>query len=151
MDVYLRTDEVATGDLEMVQAQIQENEGVKEDIRTLQENLDNVNEIIADLVEIADNDFTERLTKEVDELNSQWESVKVLSKEQSDRLTRGMEMTEKVHNQIKVLEKYMDSVNREHLAHEYTVHTKEELVQLNTKFKVELLTYLFIITNLIIN
>ena len=111
-------------------------QGVQEDIRTLQPNLDNINDIMASLFSNCDENYANELRPEVKKLNERWSRVRAMAAEQNSKLHGAMTDTQGFRRRMAELNHWMDTINRDHLAREYTVHTYEELTDLNEKFQV---------------
>ena len=61
-------------------------QGVQDDIKTLQKNVDNVNKLSETLTENAEPQFAKTMATQVATLNTKWDKVVSLSEEQNRRL-----------------------------------------------------------------
>ncbi|XP_074662175.1 dystrophin-like [Tubulanus polymorphus] len=127
MDMFLHAAEVSYGDNETIQAQLQESDGVQEDIVQLQKNVDNIKELMSELVSSGNKQFIEQLDEDVSQLYSQWEEVVSLAKKQNHKLRMALEKTEMLQQEICALDKWLDSFLQIQLSKEYVVEDSHDL------------------------
>ncbi|XP_064628408.1 dystrophin-like isoform X4 [Lineus longissimus] len=127
MDVFLHADEAPYGDLDMLRAQLKESDGVKDDIITLQENIDAIKEIVNELLIDSDEDFGTKLAEDVRELYEQWEEVVRMSHDQNKHLHVMAETSAKLNARFEEVTAWMDTVLQEHLSKEYVVVNWKDL------------------------
>jgi septation ring formation regulator EzrA len=100
---------------------------VKEDIVTLQENIDAIKEIVNELLLDAEEDFGTKLEEDVRELYDQWEEVVRMSHEQNKHLHIMEETSGKFNERLDEVTTWMDIVLQEHLSKEYVVVNWKDL------------------------
>ncbi len=111
-------------------------QGVLEDIQTLQPNVSNINDIYKSLSVCSEEEFEDKFTKDVDDLNERWKAVNKLANDQNTTLKHHLGETQVYLDKMAELEMWMDRQIKDHLAREYTVHSLEELQALHENFKV---------------
>ena len=111
-------------------------QGVLDDIKTLEDNVNSISDITTDLLRASDKDFAEKLRGEVDSLTRRWADISQLARDQKQRLIEAQKRTQALWDSVKEQEIWMEKVKREHLAREYTVHSDQELNDLVARFKV---------------
>jgi len=114
-------------------------QGVKEDVQTLQQNLDNIDEITELILLNAEKVITAKITTEVDDLKKRWAGIIQVSNDQHECLEVAMERTQKLLSQMDELSRWMKMQNEEHVEQEHAVHSQAELEQLDDAFKVRML------------
>ena len=112
------------------------SQGAQEDFSTLQTTLDGANSSSSGLLDSADPPFKDKLTTEVQGLNDKWARVKTLAAAQHSTLEDALQRTRRFVKDVEAVEAQADRVERDHLAREYTVHSYDELVELDDRFKV---------------
>ncbi|KAK2181696.1 hypothetical protein NP493_384g04000 [Ridgeia piscesae] len=135
MELFLKAEVPALGDVETLEAQLQESQGVKEDVQTLQQNLDNIDEITELILLNAEKVITAKITTEVDDLKKRWAGIIQVSNDQHECLEVAMERTQKLLSQMDELSRWMKMQNEEHVEQEHAVHSQAELEQLDDAFK----------------
>ena len=111
-------------------------QGVQEDIETMQSTVDSINEVVNIFLPKADKTFGRQLKSEQDEMNAKWTKLVDLSLKHNNKLVEDLERTRAVVVETQKLDKWIDSITKEYLAREYTVHSDEELEGLIDKFAV---------------
>ena len=111
-------------------------QGVKEDMLVLQKNLDSMNSISSCMLEEAEESYGEVIREQVRQINEQWAGVVQLANRQHSDLSEADDATQALLDRMVQAEEWMDVIHRQHLAREYTVHSLEELQQLNKTFQV---------------
>ncbi|GFR63477.1 dystrophin [Elysia marginata] len=135
MDVFLHAPDPSPGDIPTLQAQLQESNGVEEDIRTLQANVKNINSIWKTHLSEAEPKFEEEVGSEISELNTRWDQVVKLASEQNARLEDKLTNSQKVYDQIEALNIWLGEI-KDGLAHkDYAVENPNDLLVKAKKFK----------------
>lgn len=98
--------------------------------------MDNITEISKVMLTESDPVFREKLKAQVDALTERWTLVMRQAKQQHSKLADAQDQTERLSERMELADKWMDDMNREHLALEYTVHSQDELQQLTAEFQV---------------
>lgn len=103
---------------------------------TLQQNVDSLNKLSKELLGPSEEEFGKWLESRIGDLNRRWEEVKQLADQQRSRLLQGEANTKQFQQSAKQLQAWVDNVNKEHLAREYTIHSVSQLQQTLSKFEV---------------
>ena len=110
--------------------------------------LDGVNASSVTLLEgPVDPDFKVKLEAEVKDLNDKWEKVKTLASAQHLTLEDALAKTREFVRDLEAVEAKVEQISRDHLAREYTVHSYDELVELDDRFKVGVLSPFLSVNN----
>ena len=112
------------------------SQGVQDDIKTMQPSVDAIVKRCETLRTDADATFGARLNSEVEEMRGRWKRVIDLSGQHNVRLKDSVATTQNLIDDLHAMETWIDAVVRNDLAHEYTVHSKQELIDLKDKFQV---------------
>lgn len=111
-------------------------QGIEEDIKTLSQNLTNINNTSQNLIEGAGvGDFSSRLTKEVTNLNAKFQEVTKLSLVHSTQLKDSVDQIQKVLERVRELERWADDVIEKN-ADDFSICSSEDISQKQTKIKV---------------
>jgi len=111
-------------------------QGVQEDIKTLQQNVNNINGLQEQLLNEADTNFANRTQSDVKILNEKWSKLVMLAQEQNSRLKVALQYSQDMHEQIKVITDWLEPI-KEDLAHkDYAVNNSNDLHVKNKKFMV---------------
>ncbi|XP_063403799.1 dystrophin-like isoform X1 [Mytilus trossulus] len=136
MDVFLHADDPTNGDLPTLNAQLNESNGVQEDIKTLQQNVNNINDLCKQLLVEAEPNFGERLVTEINSLNEKWAQTVKLAQEQNTRLKMALKTSESVYNRIKELNEWLEPIKEDISNKDYSVENPNDLNVKNKKFKI---------------
>lgn len=117
-------------------------QGVQEDIKTLQQNVNNINDLCKQLLVEAEPNFGERLLKEVNNLNEKWAQTVKLAMEQNKRLKMALKTSESVFNAIKELTGWLEPIKDDISNKDYSVGNSNELSVKRKKFKVSTVCYI---------
>lgn len=113
-------------------------QAVQEDIKTLQENVNNINELCKQLLVEAEPNFGERLLTEVNSLNEKWAQTVKLAQEQNKRLIMALKSSESMYNRIKELTEWLEPIKDDISNKDYSVENPSDLAIKNKKFKVSM-------------
>lgn len=113
-------------------------QAVQEDIKTLQENVNNINELCKQLLVEAEPNFGERLLTEVNSLNEKWAQTVKLAQEQNKRLIMALKSSESMYNRIKELTQWLEPIKDDISNKDYSVENPSDLAIKNKKFKVSM-------------
>lgn len=111
-------------------------QGVLEDILTLQDNVDSINELSNQLSQQTDTPFTADVKKQVKELNEKWEKVVGLAQEQNTRLANAIQYSKEIFNKLEALTMWAEQHKRQLNNKDYAVDSFSDLSIKNKKFKV---------------
>ncbi|KAL3882693.1 hypothetical protein ACJMK2_029006, partial [Sinanodonta woodiana] len=135
MDVFLHTEDPVTGDLQALQAQLQESNAVQEDIKTLQQNVSSINELYSQLKVNSEPSFREKMAAEVLDLNDKWDRVLSLAKQQNERLKGLLDSSQNIHQKIELLIKWLEPIKEDLSNKDYAVENPNDLHVKTKKFK----------------
>ena len=113
-------------------------QAVQEDIKTLQENVNNINELCKQLLVEAEPNFGECLLTEVNRLNENWAQTVKLAQEQNKRLIMALKSSESMYNRIKELTEWLEPIKDDISNKDYSVENPSDLAIKNKKFKVSM-------------
>ena len=111
-------------------------QGVLEDILTLQDNVDSINELCNQLSEQTETPFIVDIKNNVKELNEKWEKVVSLAKEQNTRLAKAIQYSKEIFSKLEALTMWAEQHKRQLNNKDYAVDTFSDLSVKNKKFKV---------------
>ncbi|KAH9492320.1 hypothetical protein Btru_024696 [Bulinus truncatus] len=135
MDVFLHASDPAGGDITALQAQLQESNGVEEDIKTLQTNVKNVNTMWKTFANDSDPAFKAQVEKQVNDLNSRWEKVVDLASKQNQRLTETLGKSQTIYDRIEALNMWLSETKEGLTNKDYSVDNANDLQVKTKKFK----------------
>jgi len=127
MEVFLQAEDLALGDVETLKAQIQESDGVQDDIQTLEPNLDNIHDIAKHVASESEPTFAEELQDQVDSINKRWTHVLELASTQNENLKQALERSQKFITSIEDVQRWIVDTKQKCLTEEYVVSNREEL------------------------
>ncbi|XP_052240299.1 dystrophin-like isoform X2 [Dreissena polymorpha] len=135
MDVFLHAEDPTKGDLPTLQAQLEENTRVQKDIKTLQKNMDDINHLYRSLSLNIDPVYGAKLSEEVEELNTNWNKVLILSEQQHDRLKGSLDSSEEIYREIRRIISWLEPIRDEISNKDYSVQSLSDLQVKNKRFK----------------
>ncbi|XP_061169275.1 dystrophin-like isoform X1 [Saccostrea echinata] len=135
LDVFLHAPDPATGDVPNLTAQMAESNGVKDDITTLQQNVNNIKDLCDQLTEDAEPKFTQKMTQEVTSLNEKWSKVVNLAEEQNTRLKEALERSQKMSERIRKMTEWLEPIKEDLSNKDYAVESLNDLQVKSKKFK----------------
>ena len=113
-------------------------QGVQDDIKTLQNNMDSINHIYRGLSQHIETTFGKKLSDEVQDLNTNWNKVLTLAEQQHDRLKGSLDSSEEIYQQIERIISWLGPINEDLSNKDYAVESLNDLLVKNKKFKVGL-------------
>ncbi|KAK3089530.1 hypothetical protein FSP39_004327 [Pinctada imbricata] len=135
LDVFLHAPDPAQGDIANLTAHLSESNGVKDDIKTLQKNVDNVNSLSEKLTENAEPQFAKTLATEVSTLNKKWDNVVTLAEEQNKRLKDALKSSEEIYERMKAITDWLEPIKEDLVNKDYAVDSPNDLSVKCKKFK----------------
>ncbi|XP_013413171.1 dystrophin isoform X2 [Lingula anatina] len=135
MDTFLKAEMPALGDVDTLEAQLNESNGVQEDIKTLQSTVDSIHELSEELINAASEEYAAVLQEEIGTLDQRWENVVQQSKEQNEQLQSALEKSQEVLKNIESLNEWCDSVTEKELSSDFVCETHTDLFTATKKFK----------------
>ncbi|XP_076445085.1 dystrophin-like isoform X2 [Babylonia areolata] len=135
MEIFLHTQDPAVGDIPALQAQLQESQGVLDDIQTLQHNVKSVNSIARVFSDDSDPEFQTQMKEEVTALNQRWEQVVSLAQQQDERLKGRLSNSQDVCDRIQALTSWLTHLKHDLANKDYSVSDPSDLQLKADKFK----------------
>ncbi|KAL1435838.1 hypothetical protein MTO96_010612 [Rhipicephalus appendiculatus] len=88
---FLEDEGVAYGDLEKLEAQLEQSNALDDDVGTIQNNVDNINLVAEGLIQDSEEEFGDTLQRQVDDLNRQWDKVMEMARKKNATLKRAVQ------------------------------------------------------------
>ncbi|KAL3212838.1 hypothetical protein MRX96_007875 [Rhipicephalus microplus] len=88
---FLEDEDVAYGDLEKLEAQLEQSNALDDDVGTIQNNVDNINLVAEGLIQDSEEEFGDTLQRQVDDLNRQWDKVIEMARKKNATLKRAVQ------------------------------------------------------------
>ena len=111
-------------------------QGVQDDIKTLQKNMDSINHLYRGLSLHIEPTFGKKLSEEVQELNTNWDKVLTLAEQQHARLKGSLDSSEEIYNKIGRIINWLGPIKDDLSNKDYAVESLNDLLVKNKKFKV---------------
>jgi hypothetical protein len=96
VNVFLSADDTAYGDIETLEAQLEQNVGLGDDIKTLETSMDGVKETALKMKARGTQEFQEWIQGKIDDLDAAWRQVVNDARVQEQVLNEALEQTKKV-------------------------------------------------------
>nr|XP_027238839.1 dystrophin-like isoform X4 [Penaeus vannamei] len=112
VDVFLQAEEPALGDIETLEAQLEQSNALQDDIVTLENNVANITTSGKQLMEEAEPELKGAITVQLDELTKRWALVTELAKAQNKSLKDALAKSQKVHEDIQALNTWLDEMDQ---------------------------------------
>uniref|UniRef100_A0A2C9KMX3 Dystrophin n=1 Tax=Biomphalaria glabrata TaxID=6526 RepID=A0A2C9KMX3_BIOGL len=135
MDVFLHAPDPSIGDVAALQAQLQESNGVEEDIKTLQTNIKNVNTMWKNFASDADAAYKSQVEKQVNDLNSRWEKLVDLAAKQNQRLADTLRKSQTIYDRIEALNMWLTETKDSLTNKDYSVVNANDLQNLKAEIE----------------
>ncbi|XP_069136952.1 dystrophin-like isoform X1 [Argopecten irradians] len=135
MEVFLHADDPATGDIPTLLAQMNESNGVLEDIKTLQQNINSIRELHKQLLDNIDPQFGDKMSTDVKTLNDKWNQTVSLAEKQNSRLKVALSSSQDIHERIKVITDWLEPMKDDLSNKDYAVNNANDLLVKTKKFK----------------
>ncbi|XP_071801510.1 dystrophin-like isoform X3 [Asterias amurensis] len=132
VDTFLSAEEVALGDIDVLQAQLEQGQALTDDIQTLQQNMDNINETGQKLAKEGDPQFTTRITTELKELQTKWTRVTKLAREQRQSLEQAHGVCKKLKDDMVTMTDWLDANEADYISKEASI---QDPADIQTKLK----------------
>ena len=116
VEVFLNAEEAAIGDMMTLEAQVKESDALQDDVRTLQPNLELINETGSNLMkhcEEREGSLQEELQQKLAELNSDWERTVSAATEQNQKLRLSLTKSTEVVGLVSDLNQFLDQLETE--------------------------------------
>jgi hypothetical protein len=127
VNVFLSTDDAAYGDVEMLEAQLEQNVGVGDDIKSLESTMTGVKACAVDMKARGSEEFQEWIQSKIDSLDTSWNKIVSEARFQEQVLTEALEKTRKVVTSLRAFSDWLDSAESRvtHAVDEESVETPE--------------------------
>uniref|UniRef100_T1IRG4 Protein detached n=1 Tax=Strigamia maritima TaxID=126957 RepID=T1IRG4_STRMM len=135
VNMFLHAEEAAIGDIETLEAQLEQSTALQEDIVTLEPNLDNINSTAQLLLEKADIDFAYGLRNQLNILTEKWLLVVKLAKEQNTSLQEALNKSNHLVSGINQLMEWLNQLEDETPSN-LDVNSSSELAQQTKQYQV---------------
>lgn len=116
---------------------------MKDDIGTLQQNVNNIQDLCNQLTEDADPKFGQKTTQEVMSLQEKWNKVVTMAGEQNSRLKGALEASQKMYERIKDMTEWLEPIKEDLSNKDYAVESLNDLQVKSKKFKVSGVFFFF--------
>ena len=116
VDVFLKSEEAAFGDLVTLEAQLKESNALQDDIETLRPNVENINDNGRTLqlrCSPRSQEYRGDLEAKLKTVNTQWETTITAAKKQNQQLKEAMERSTEMNKALVELEGFLDHVAQE--------------------------------------
>ncbi|XP_076373889.1 LOW QUALITY PROTEIN: dystrophin-like [Tachypleus tridentatus] len=134
VDLFLHAEEAAIGDVETLQAQLEQSNALQDDIKTIQPNVDNINSTGRELLQNAEVSFSNRLKDRLSQLNEKWNTVLRLAQSKNTSLEEALKKSQTAVSGISEFEKWLVSVESE-MPSDESITTSVELQTRTKKFQ----------------
>ncbi|KAK7085433.1 hypothetical protein SK128_001326, partial [Halocaridina rubra] len=126
VDVFLQAEEAALGDIETLEAQLEQSNALQDDIATLQNNFSNISTTGSQLMEQGNKELKELIEGQLEELTSRWDIVTDQARVQNKSLKEALAKSQKVHADIEKLNAWLEGVEKR-IPSSLTTDKEEEL------------------------
>ncbi|GAB6025091.1 hypothetical protein CHUAL_010524 [Chamberlinius hualienensis] len=126
VNVFLNGDEMSLCDIDALQAQLDQNIALQDDIKTLQPNVNNINETAKQLLEQSEESFAYKLNLELNDLNDKWQRILQEVKSQYQTLQSQLSKIRDVVKRVDQFVEWLNSLDQE-TPDTFTVESPSEL------------------------
>ncbi|KAK8748067.1 hypothetical protein OTU49_016299, partial [Cherax quadricarinatus] len=127
VDIFLQAEEAALGDIETLEAQLEQSNALQDDVATLQTNVDNITAAGKQLTEEGDAELKNIVENQLEELTKRWDLVTELARAQNKSLKEALARSQKVHEGIDKLNVWLDELEPK-IPCSVPTNTPEELI-----------------------
>ena len=115
VEVFLNAEEAAIGDMMTLEAQLKESDALQDDVRTLQPNLELINETGSNLLTHCDSQdsFHRELQEKLSLLNSDWDRTVSAAGEQNEKLRQSLSKSTELVGLVAELNQFLDQLETE--------------------------------------
>ena len=113
VEVFLNAEEAAIGDIDTLEAQVKESDALQDDIRTLQPNMDQINETGNTLINRCDSNedtFSNDLQNKLSNLNHDWDATVTSAGQQNSKLRTALDKSKEVITLISDINVFLDQL-----------------------------------------
>ncbi|XP_064105389.1 dystrophin-like isoform X5 [Macrobrachium nipponense] len=126
VDIFLQAEEAALGDIETLEAQLEQSNALQDDIATLQNNFRNISTTGKQLLEEGNGELKTMVKSQLEELTARWDTVTEQARVQNKSLKEALAKSQKVHEDIDKLSTWLDDVEKR-IPSSLTTDKEEEL------------------------
>lgn len=126
--IFLNAEDAAVGNIETLQAQLEQSTALQDDIKTLKPNLDSINASGKELMKNAETNFGTKLRKQLSELNCNWEKIVKLASDKNQTLQEALNRSQNIITRIKEFSDWINS-NEKELLQDSIIKSTTELQQ----------------------
>ncbi|XP_066986178.1 dystrophin-like isoform X40 [Macrobrachium rosenbergii] len=126
VDIFLQAEEAALGDIETLEAQLEQSNALQDDIATLQNNFNNISTTGKQLLEEGNEELKTMVKSQLEELTARWDTVTEQARVQNKSLKEALAKSQKVHEDIEKLSTWLDDVEKR-IPSSLTTDKEEEL------------------------
>ncbi|XP_076057389.1 dystrophin-like, partial [Oratosquilla oratoria] len=114
VDVFLHAEDAALGDIETLEAQLEQSNALQDDISTLETNVNNIKTTSGHIIqETNDEELRNEVSQQVKDLSDRWDVVLDLARRQNKSLKDALAKSQKVHEDISKLNMWLDKLELE--------------------------------------
>ncbi|XP_033609096.1 dystrophin, isoforms A/C/F/G/H isoform X6 [Cryptotermes secundus] len=136
VEAFLQAEEdLPVGDVETLEAQLEQSNALQDDVETLQPNVDNIESTSQKLLNNADPKFAEELRLQVETLVGKWKKVVEGAKDQNVRLKDALEKSRTVIEGVEEFTSWLCKLETE-VPSSVSVTSSAELFQLKGKYQI---------------
>ncbi|XP_069695333.1 dystrophin, isoforms A/C/F/G/H isoform X7 [Periplaneta americana] len=136
VEAFLQAEEdLPIGDVETLEAQLEQSNALQDDVETLQPNVNNIETTSQKLLSNADPNFAEKLRSQVEILIAKWKRIVESAKEQNVRLNDALEKSKKVIEGVDEFTSWLCKLEGE-VPSSASVTSSAELFQLKGKYQI---------------
>ncbi|XP_071545194.1 uncharacterized protein [Panulirus ornatus] len=143
VDIFLQAEEAALGDIETLEAQLEQSNALQDDVATLQNNVNSITTAGKQLIEEGDSELKSIIQGQLEELVNRWNNVTELARTQNKSLKEALARSQKVHGDIDKLNVWLDDFEPK-VPSVISTRTPEELsnaLQMFTQLREEISTH----------
>uniref|UniRef100_A0A1W7RAQ1 Protein detached n=1 Tax=Hadrurus spadix TaxID=141984 RepID=A0A1W7RAQ1_9SCOR len=128
VNAFLHAEEAALGDVDTLQAQLEQSNALQDDIKTLKPNLDSINSAGKELMQNSATTFERELKNQLTELNNKWEKVLKVADEKNRTLQEALEKSQGISETIKDFYQWLCNIEND-LPDDRSIRTTTALQQ----------------------
>ncbi|XP_077976931.1 dystrophin-like isoform X2 [Glandiceps talaboti] len=135
VEVFLHVEEPALGDVETLEAQMEQSQALKDDIETLQPNMNSINETGGRLVKEGATDYTAKINEMLIQLNQCWDRINHLAKEQKDGLDGALKRSKSFKEDMVQVMDWIDDTESEYVMKEMNLQDPTDIQRMLRKYQ----------------
>ncbi|XP_062373471.1 dystrophin [Sardina pilchardus] len=127
VEVFLNEEWPALGDTEALEKQLEQCTALVNDIHTIQPSVNGINEVGQALKKEAEPPFAAKLSKELEELNKQWENICKQAYAKKSALKGGLDKTVSLRKEMQEMQEWITQAEEDYLERDFQYKSPEEL------------------------